>query len=555
MVLLVMNMTKIFYISSETKVSFPFFDGYAFFHDNLVIGNKAYHEYIKDNSFEYYPDGCCVIISKHNDKIIVQRDYHGYYPLYYYNSETFWCVSSSILHIQKKLKEKNIKVEYDLVNIEIWKSKLALALQASNYHTYIKKVMLLPVGCNIEICNNKLHIEYRRISCIYKTYQDALELCLYKWRKRLETVLRNEIGVRMELTGGIDSRTVFSFFANERSLLKYKFDKSSIFIYSDPNHKEDFVIAKKIANIYDVNINCSLNEKYRAKYLSSFESYNNWRYYNVGRYSPIVFPISKFNTNCINFGGEGGEDNRGFYGREENGSFISFETYLDKYQQYFSKKEYYEKWIEYIYEALEIIRHVNLNKDISDSILHYREFRSTHHTSKFPFYKFNSAILGSKYFHDIALCTEKDYLESGQILYDIINSNDSHLLMIPFDKEYKNMSSLNIKRLKDIIVADDLYCGKIYYYSDDEELKNMEYVYFEIDNEKFSNYNQLQILLERSKNLINKNKNDIIDILGFNYFNKIKNEIFSMKYNTNKINLHADGIALHLCELIYSILL
>lgn len=549
-----MYSTKVFYVSSDSNIKYPFLDGFAFFNADLVIGNNAYREYINENNNnEDYPDGCCVIINKKDDKIIIKRDYHGYYPIYYYKKDNFWCVSSSILHIQKKLKEKKINIEYDNVNIEIWKSKLALALQASSYYTFIKDVMLLPVGCDLIIKNGKLDIEYRKIDNIYKTYQESLENCLYIWRKRFETVLRNDIGVRMELTGGIDSRTLFSFVANKNNLLDFKYRNNSIFIYSDVNHKEDFYIANKISSVYNIKINGHLNEKYHAKSLSSCESYNNWRYYNIGRYSPIVFPTSKFNINCINFGGEGGEDNRGFYGREDNGSFIPFEVYLKKYQQYFSKKEFYDKWVEYIYEALEIIKKNNVNKNISDSILHYREFRSTHHTSKFPFYKFNCAVLGSKYFHNIACYAEKESIENGQILYDIINNNDNHLLMIPFDKEYKNMTSINIKRLMNVIVQSDSLYGKVYNYYD-EKLINMECVNFELMDDEFNNCNSLQILIKKSKNIINENKDIVIDILGKEFFDKMNKDILSIDYNSNRINLHADGVLLHLCELIKSVI-
>lgn len=548
-----MNGTKVFYISSDSRVECPFLDGFAFFDADLVIGNKAYKEYIRKNiNNEEYPDGCCVIINKRDEDIVIQRDYHGYYPIYYYKNDNFWCVSSSILHVQKKLKEKKIDIEYDNVNIEIWKSKLALALQASSYYTFIKDVKLLPVGCDLIIKDGKLKVEYRNVDDIYKTYQESLETCLYIWRKRFETVFRSSIGVRMELTGGIDSRTLFSFAANKNNLLGNKYKNNSIFIYSDPNHKEDFCIAEKITNLYNTNVNNKLDVKYQSSNLTSYESYNNWRYYNIGRYSPIVFPTSKFNTNCINFGGEGGEDNRGFYGREDNGSFIPFESYLKKYQQYFSKKEFYDKWVMYIYEALETIKKVNVNKNISDSILHYREFRSTHHTSKFPFYKFNCAVLGSKYFHNIACYAEKESIENGQILYDIINNNDNHLLMIPFDKEYKNMTSINIKKLIDVSIYSDLSYGKIYKYSDDN-LINMEYVEFDNIDNKFDNCNSLQILINRSKDIICKNKDIFIDIFGKEYFEKINKDILSIDYNSKRINLHADGVLLHLCELIDSI--
>ena len=85
-----MYKTKVFYISSESNISCPFLDGFAFLGSDLVIGNKAYKEYIlKNSTIEDYPDGCCVIINKNYEDITIQRDYHGYYPLYYYNKENF----------------------------------------------------------------------------------------------------------------------------------------------------------------------------------------------------------------------------------------------------------------------------------------------------------------------------------------------------------------------------------------------------------------------------------------------------------------------------------
>lgn len=548
-----MYKTKVFYISSESNISCPFLDGFAFFGSDLVIGNKAYKEYIlKNSTIEDYPDGCCVIINKNYEDITIQRDYHGYYPLYYYNKENFWCISSSILHIIKKLKQKQINIEYDNTNIEIWKSKLALALQASSHYTYIKNIKLLPVGCNIIISNGKLNIELRENSYTHKTYKEALEECLYIWRKRFETVFRNSIGIRMELTGGIDSRTLFSFVAKEKELLNFKYTNNGIFIYSDTNYKEDFHIAKKISDIYNININGTFNKEYRSIPLSSYDSYNNWKYYNIGRYSPIVFPASQFNVNCINFGGEGGEDNRGFYGRNDDGSFLSFDIYLNRYQRYFSKKEFYDKWVNNIYESLDIIKRANTNKNISDSILHYREFRSTHHTSKTPFNKFNCAVLGSKYFHNISQYADKEQIENGQILYDIINNNDNRLLMIQFDKEYKNLTPKNIQNLSYIKNYNDYKYGYIYIY-DNNQLPNMEYVEFEPLDDKFNSYNPLQILIFNAIKIINKNKEIFIDILGNEYFHKMEKEISSINPLSNRINLHADGVVLHLCELIQSI--
>ncbi|MGO2230431.1 hypothetical protein [Psychrobacter sp.] len=81
-----MKHKEILYLSSESKLDFKsFFDGYAFFGIDLVIGNQGFQQLSeKTNTRDKYEDGNYLLIERQdNDSYQLSRDYHGYYPIFY----------------------------------------------------------------------------------------------------------------------------------------------------------------------------------------------------------------------------------------------------------------------------------------------------------------------------------------------------------------------------------------------------------------------------------------------------------------------------------------
>ena len=550
-----MDHKKIFFISSESNLKeIRFFDGYAFSNVDLIVGNKGFSDFCKDGKqLNGYEDGNYVLFEQLSDTLYkLSRDYHGYYPLFYYKSEDYWCISNSIIYIAECLKSKDIAFSYDESNIEIWKSELALALQLSSHNTFIREIKVLPVNRDIIIFKstdeNKIALNKRgKNELIEDNYDDALRECLKIWGSRYLTILSNEnIALHQDLTGGLDSRSIFSFIVKDMGLIADSLKTGRLKINSEPAKTKDFEIAQRLLNLFDIDVNSRINKKYMVDKVSSEEAYATWKYFNVGRYSPIIFPIYNFNPSVIELGGEGGEDNRNFYGKQPDGSFEEFHTYINKYKHYFSTEERYAQWLGQVKESLSVLKE---DSELDPSILHYKEFRSNAHTSKNPKSRFKFGVLGSKYFDSISQLSSVEKTKTGQVLYDLIYSNCNRLLYIPFDEEKKGMSDENISKLTSIDNSFSLRSGKIY--SDNHQSTSEYLVDIPVGSDLASN--PLQILSDKAFKSLETNKDSIEYFFGKSYVDKYYKKFQEIDFDKQKGNLHTKGVFLHALILIDTI--
>lgn len=97
-----MTHNQLFFISSldDLDALKTFFDGYAFVGADMIIGQGGMKKFRDEHkSSFFYEDGNYVAIQRVGGEVVVSRDYHGYYPLFYYKGPRYWCVSNSILYI------------------------------------------------------------------------------------------------------------------------------------------------------------------------------------------------------------------------------------------------------------------------------------------------------------------------------------------------------------------------------------------------------------------------------------------------------------------------
>lgn len=550
-----MKHKEILYLSSETKLDFQsFFDGYAFFGIDLVIGNQGFQQLSKktDNRDKYEDGNYLLIERQDNDSYQLSRDYHGYYPIFYYQSEDYWCISNSIIYMVERLKEQGRSISFNAPNVEIWKSHLAFALQLTSHHTFVNEIKVLPVNSDIVItkdhANSDIALVKREQNPKRKqSYRKALIECLEVWRGRYLTILANhQMGLWHDLTGGLDSRCLFSFMVNHLVMAKDANHNGRLRVNSNPKHTEDFKIAKRLVSLFDLSVNAKINDDYKAVKVPASESYAVWKYFNIGRYAPIVFPLTDFSPHYMEMGGEGGEDNRDFYLNQPNSKYATLPEFIEKrYKRFLSTEERYEDWISQIEQAC---FELESDSQIDISILHYREFRSTCHTIKNPKSRFKLAPLGSKYFDRLSQLSDEAALQSGQVLYDIIHNNCAELLYIPFDKPEKAMTDTNIKNLSDVMVNTPTEPGGIYW-SNDEAVSDL---FYELPIEPISDQttSPLQILHDKALSSLHSN-HDLIEY----YFGKPYIDFFQEKFDTTDFknsgqHLHAKGSFLHALILI-----
>lgn len=270
---------------------------------------------------------------------------------------------------------------------------------------------------------------------------------------------------------------------------------------------------------------------------------NLWKYFNIGRYAPIVFSPEYPLPNRINFGGEGGGENRFFYGSLSNPPIHNFDDYLTKFKSQFSKVEYFENWVQEVKNSISQIRE-DADSNLEDSILHYREFRSKNHTNKCPRNHNRIAILGSKYFKGFLHKASKEEVDLTMPFYDVMYANESRLLYLPFDKAHKNLNLRKIQLLKTAFSkfqgSGDAFMSTGDTFS--EYLRTVDMSVFNV--QKNQSKNPLSILLDDAQCIYEKNKNLIEDLCG-NSFSKNLNSQFQSLIDVKNYNIHGRGYFLH----------
>lgn len=550
-----MKHKEILFISSESDFDFySFFDGYAFFGIDFVIGNKGFQKFYKHNvSVDMYEDGNYVLINRVDaNKYKLTRDYHGYYPLYYFNSDDYWCVSNSIIYIAEYLRSKGITINYNESNVEAWKCHLPLLQTINSHSTFIDEIKVLPGNQDIffikENARNSISFTKRAKSLeVDKDYNTALKNCLDIWIKRYLTILSNQnIALWNDLTGGLDSRTLFSFLIRNIDEAREAFKDRRLRISSNSKNIEDFEVAKRLASLFDFKLNTSIDEEFHSEIATPHERFAVWKYFNLGRYSPIVFSSTDFNSKWAEFGGEGGENNRNFYLSGNSETATCFNEFIEeKYKEFFISDIRYKEWVSQVRQSILLLQQ---DVDMSPSIIHYREFRSTHHTIKNPRSRMKIAPLGGKHFDILGRLSSKNTLKSGQILYDIIYNNCNKLLYIPYDKSYKNMSDSNIVNLPRLGLQKSNESGNIYW-SGNEDKSNF-LVDLPIQLNDLSYTSPLQILYDQAISSLKNNESFIEYYFGRDYIDEFYRKFDSIDFETSSIHLHKNGCFLHALILI-----
>lgn len=527
---------KVLLLSNETKLNHNFFDGYAFSGSDLICGNKGFYKYIAEgNSFESEADGNYLKITVTETETTISRDNHGFYPIFYSIIGDKWVISNSFVAIFEELKSKSIDLHLNIALLQSWNSDLALTLQASSFDTFIDEIKLLPSTHYFKVINNRLHV-LKIQKKEFGNYISNLNSLLKNWRSRINTILNNNLFLRVDLTGGVDSRSVFSFFAHD-NLIQRSIRSGNLMIFSDKRHKEDYCVAEEIAKLLDFQINTPFNKCAPNTNQTANEQLTNWINFNISRYSSFVVPPDRFNSNKIFFGGEGGEELRYFYGYHSNPPITNFSDYLTIYKPYFSKDVYFEEWLSSIKTSIKILKQNWSNVD--DSIIHYREFRSNHHTNKAPRTQFKFGILSSKDAWNLALSSKNEDFERNQILFDVINSNNYKLMHIPYDSEDKKPTFEAIRYLTQLKVD---YSGYGSTFIDDSQ----------IDDDYFRDERAAEIDIEEDilKSLIRcfdltKMRDQIIDLCGERFYNKCVIRKKELSIHKGSYNIHAKGSFLH----------
>lgn len=230
--------------------------GYAIFSES---DDNKYDIFI-NGSLDYIPvsaDGAYINVVCNSENIDIQQDCNGSYGLYLYQKDGYFAISNSYLYLLDYLKHRvKLSLNQDYVKYYIAEPLATLSVS----ETLINEIELLPKDIKVKIDLSSKDLttiisvkEQTKISLNTQEGIDLLDKWYHKWQSILLTLQQNNEKVRVDLTGGMDSRAAFCIFnhpsVNMENILV---NSSTMKLHT---HEEDYEIASIIADRMNFQLN------------------------------------------------------------------------------------------------------------------------------------------------------------------------------------------------------------------------------------------------------------------------------------------------------------
>ena len=441
----------IIFLSSKELIT-PFetrFSGIAYLDDTILIGEEAFLSYIKQEPFqsEKFFDGRFGLIAEEKDYYIAKTDAIGQEIFYYYKKDKDWAFSNSFYYLLQWLEKNKISCTvYEpalysgLIANPFFSTKpgSALGLQLLSNNTMVDEIKVLPKNFYLEIRRETNTLEVLEDKNIYidpnKTYEELLLDYVTKWSSRIKALAEKfPHALKIDLTGGLDSRVVLA-------LTSFSFSKIER-LHFQSNRQEKYQKDFQIANIIGDFLGFSIkNKRLFNGQISPLESYELWKYGNLGAYFQIYLPTHREPTKIFYLHGSGGENFRQYYTGTADQIAQRFHYYFpNEYSSELVKKEFLEsvKSLGYGTSSLEGMRE------------HYKNFRSRFHFGRNwirTCYANFITPLNSLELHYAAKKLSDFDIASNKIHCDLLCLLNPLLATMPFDKSSKTFSITQLEK-------------------------------------------------------------------------------------------------------------
>jgi len=448
------------------------FHGYGFFGSDFVWGESGAQQFRESGGeLDYAQDGCYVLYERCDDNAIrIGTDFWGYKKVYYFWSHSGWAVSNSIPLLIDWMEAAGEQVKPNYAQLSAIMSKRSAMNQLSSFATFVEGVRLLPAGFTLRIGNDCCKLESMEGRNASSDYEACLGKFIGVWRARFRTLMADgSIDINANLTGGVDSRTVFALFDSVSRDFDGKAGRPRFSCNTgSPSKDRDAEIAREICRVYEYDFN--VKGRFRAKQLSPERSYQAWKYLNLGGYHPITFPSSVPSPRRVLVSGGGAANYKPFYHKKHSDMNDMIRRNAALVGHEYLRPQFRQDWL----HSFDILSQ-DEDSDSQELYTHYQQFRNRFHAGRVPSHSLCLNPMGSSYINDMFNSADEDRLTSPQLFYDTMASLDRNLLDIPFDQEGKNPTKENIEQL--IRVDVDKYVvnsGSVYSGSCPEETSHLE---------------------------------------------------------------------------------
>jgi len=434
------------------------FSGYCFHGSDYVFGQTGASHFELNTGRAIRPglDGWYLTIRPGPNGTVVGCDAIGFQRIYYFRSSCSgcWAISNSVEVLAEHLRHHGVLLEADPAALANSLVKAEFATCATTFETCFRGVRLLPSWLQLRIASGGLSVE--PVEELPKMgYADSLRSFIELWISRFETLLSNdELSVACQLTGGKDSRAVFSLLTAAARRLQQPLPKGISAVCGRFNYAlRDYEVAEQLAQKWGVPFNSFPPS---SSILNDTASYLNWRRFSLAAYKPIHFPPSIPEAKRIHFSGVGGENFRPFY------KALSVEQFLEK--SACEPRWLWSLWTNSVRATFGTLS--DHAPGFDPLLLHYRKFRTRIHGGRTPGTEVCFQPLASQILNQAKLSPQQ--VADGQLLVDVIASCDYDLLLEPYDDPAKMPSAPVLDRVSRIKPSAEPAPGRCYYGTADD---------------------------------------------------------------------------------------
>jgi len=271
-----------------------------------VYDNSNYDE---DSFKNCQGRGCYVNIIVNKKEVRIFQDFAGSWGLYYFYSEKYFAISNSFTLLVDKLKHGNRLT----INYNYMYQYIATSLETDSFsETPINEISVIDRGMIVVIDKNCKAINFKKIDYEEGKYfvdsyegMQILDQWFNFWTSAFKSIYSKSNNIKLDLTGGYDSRIAFLL------ALKSGIDLNDIKVFSIDDkkhtHLDDFKIAELIAKSYNFVLNKNIKNStvnYSLKDIVNIEFYTKMGfqkepYYILEKTKNKIFHIKGVNGECI----------------------------------------------------------------------------------------------------------------------------------------------------------------------------------------------------------------------------------------------------------------
>lgn len=419
--------------------------GYGFAGRDMIIGDegRVAWEAAQNKLLRGGNDGTYASIEKSGNVIRIETDYAGHMPIFYYHDGRVAAASNSIVRLVEHLRCVDVDVRPNPAEVLARGADFFPLHQLATFETAVAGVSLLPTGCALRIEAGHCIVEPLRRRARTE-YHDDLRAFICTWASRIATLLDSgRFFISVDLSGGLDSRTVFSLFhlvmrdAPPQWMERVKIYSHGFLSPCDPQIAEEVLQASEQAlpHGYRWQRSFSVFPTWGLAPVPIGDPVRVWWFKCGGLYSPNYLTSVQPDPAIVLFGGGGGGGFRNFYGK----FFPTPALFAASCERRIGPSDHASWLSEHILSTFNRLRRRE-GDEVEPMILHYREFRGRLHGGLRSRSRISLMPIASELLEVATRSLSVDAIGEGQIFHDIIGNCAAPLVGVRFDQESKSLT-------------------------------------------------------------------------------------------------------------------